>query len=531
MSQYRDSFTGGGGGGATGGAGAGGRSRDGGEEYAYRGREEDDASQYSPEPRYGFGAMPVPEIDSRPSNRPTQQPRRPLQPMSSRQDGSGVQNFPIPPVPRAPSNSSRGGGGPPPRPPRPSYVPSNLDSSDVQEVRHNPNFSYRLNQQPIRCQPRYSQQSEDDEDFLSPLGHPSMSSSRSIFIGFDPSNPSGPSNSLEGPSTASLGVIPNFPVVPPPAPAVTNKKSLGVGPPPPSARRGTSSYYSQQLPGVSPIPEEPIDRHGSYASSAAIPSNWNFGPMEYYHGDDFIGDSDDNDSEIHIDPYIEAEGGLVRQASLGRKSRPVITEIRSPGSLRGGSKSSSNESFKSSLSVDRSVGVARTASRSPAVKSLPTVPPLPTIIHPGPQARSPVPKSPSNLPTIQQPVAYTADNYMDERFNFSRGVSQSSSAGLEKELGYLTPTSPWATTPTSMKFPVAAAGAHPGRRVPPRLNLDAVREAEARGSLTSLPDLIRRATKLAAVLETGRPDSRWGMRGSFMGNSSASMRRLLIGDC
>lgn len=524
MSQYRDSFTGRGGGG---GGGAGGRSRDEGEEYAYRGREEDDdASQYSPEPRYGFGAMPIPEIDSRPSNRPTQQPRRPLQPMSSRQDGGGGQSFPMPPVPRAPSNSSRGGG-PPPRPPRPSYVPSNLDSSDVQEVRQNPNFSYRLNQQPVRSQPRYSQQSEDDEDFLSPLGHPSMSSSRSIFIGFDPSNPSGPSNSPPGPSAASLGVIPNFPVVPPAAPAVPNRKSLGVNPPP-SARRGTSSYYSQQALGVSPIPEEPIDRHGSYASSAAIPTDWNFGPVEYYQGDDFIGDSDDDDSEIHVDPYIEAGGGLVRQASLGRKSRPVITEIKSSGSLRGGSKSSSNESFKSSLSVDKSVGVARTGSRSPAVKISPTViPPLPTIIHPGPPARPPAPSiSPSGLLTIQKPVPYTADNYMDERFNFSRGVSQSSSPGLEKELGYLTPTSPWATTPTSVKIPAATAGSHPGRKVPPRLNLDAVREAEARGSLTSLPDLIRRATKLAAVLETGRPDSRWGMRGSFMGNSSTSMRNF-----
>jgi len=39
-----------------------------------------------------------------------------------------------------------------------------------------------------------------------------------------------------------------------------------------------------------------------------------------------------------------------------------------------------------------------------------------------------------------------------------------------------------------------------GSRRPPRLNVDAVREAEARGSLTSLPDLIRRATRLAANL-------------------------------
>lgn len=46
-------------------------------------------------------------------------------------------------------------------------------------------------------------------------------------------------------------------------------------------------------------------------------------------------------------------------------------------------------------------------------------------------------------------------------------------------------------------------------RRPPRLDMDAVRAAEARGSLTSLPDLIRRATRLAAMIDKGkRPASR-----------------------
>ena len=82
--------------------------------------------------------------------------------------------------------------------------------------------------------------------------------------------------------------------------------------------------------------------------------------------------------------------------------------------------------------------------------------------------------------------------------------------------------SPTATHGSSL----ASSSRIPGRRLPPRLNLDAVRDAEARGSLTSLPDLIRRATKLAAVLETGRPGSRaWGHRSSVFGlsNNSSSM--------
>jgi hypothetical protein len=47
-------------------------------------------------------------------------------------------------------------------------------------------------------------------------------------------------------------------------------------------------------------------------------------------------------------------------------------------------------------------------------------------------------------------------------------------------------------------------------RRPPRLDIDAVREAEARGSLTSLPDLIQRATRLASMIDKGRrPASRF----------------------
>ncbi|KAF7591920.1 hypothetical protein BBP40_000891 [Aspergillus hancockii] len=48
----------------------------------------------------------------------------------------------------------------------------------------------------------------------------------------------------------------------------------------------------------------------------------------------------------------------------------------------------------------------------------------------------------------------------------------------------------------------------PGGRRPPPLDMTAVRDAEKRGSLTSLPDLIRRATKLATNLEHGRTASR-----------------------
>ena len=64
-----------------------------------------------------------------------------------------------------------------------------------------------------------------------------------------------------------------------------------------------------------------------------------------------------------------------------------------------------------------------------------------------------------------------------------------------------------------------------GKRRPPKINVDAVREAEARGSLTSLPDLIKRATRLAANLDRGRTASRLGMDFWEFGGQEKGVRR------
>ncbi|KAJ9660323.1 hypothetical protein H2198_002631 [Neophaeococcomyces mojaviensis] len=70
-------------------------------------------------------------------------------------------------------------------------------------------------------------------------------------------------------------------------------------------------------------------------------------------------------------------------------------------------------------------------------------------------------------------------------------------------------------TPTSVN-PIFA-GEQPGMSAkipfskrPPKLNINAVREMEARGSITSLPDLIKRATRLASNLDRGKTASRLG---------------------
>ncbi|KAK3109669.1 hypothetical protein LTR53_016822 [Teratosphaeriaceae sp. CCFEE 6253] len=62
-----------------------------------------------------------------------------------------------------------------------------------------------------------------------------------------------------------------------------------------------------------------------------------------------------------------------------------------------------------------------------------------------------------------------------------------------------------------LKAPKGGLSERAGKRRPPRLDVDAVRDAEARGSLTSLPDLIKRATRLASNLDRGKTASRLGM--------------------
>jgi hypothetical protein len=66
----------------------------------------------------------------------------------------------------------------------------------------------------------------------------------------------------------------------------------------------------------------------------------------------------------------------------------------------------------------------------------------------------------------------------------------------------------------TLKSPTTGlSGQRVGRKRPARIDVDVVREEEARGSLSSLSDLIKRATRLASNLDRGRTASRLGMEG------------------
>ncbi|KAH6620042.1 hypothetical protein C7974DRAFT_316026 [Boeremia exigua] len=322
-------------------------------------------------------------------------------------------------------------------------------------------------------------------DYLQPPSFNFRMSNRSDDM-YSPS-----SRPFSGASEASsLGSIPDFPIPQPPMPAVQplprRIPSLG---PPPSSRRGPSSYYTQ-LSYVSPIVEESEtrsntirSRHGSYASSNVFPTYSD----DYYQGDYPQSDDDEtitsdrgtlSRASDHDDQsgLVKDSPTLVRQASLGRRTKPSITTIKSVDGISG--------NIKKSMAAAGigAAGVAGTFAARDAAQPSP----------------------------LRSSILSNGTGLLDP--------SSSSSAESLGTWRNTKSTSPSYTGADSPIFPFQPSGLRSntlaervGFRRPARLDMDTVRDAEARGSLTSLPDLIRRATRLAANLDKGRTASRLGL--------------------
>ncbi|KAK0656460.1 hypothetical protein B0T16DRAFT_318752 [Cercophora newfieldiana] len=268
------------------------------------------------------------------------------------------------------------------------------------------------------------------------------------------------------PSTlSSVGTIPDFPL-PAQLPPGPPRRSVNLGPPP-SARRGASSFYSNASY-VSPIPEEsPRTRsHASYASSAAMPDSWGSpspGPSPNYP--DFYDDTILEEGQSVEDD--EEDSRLVRSASIGKRAKPTLVSSAMP---RG---------------QDDEVPGQR---------------PRPTPVQNDP---------------FQNGTAYvdnsSSSSSVPRVANAAAGPSITPDAMLNAYSSASATDHPISPSPS----PQPQAGTRAFSRLsairrPPKLDIDAVAKAEARGSLTSLPDLIRRATRLAASLEKGRrPASRF----------------------
>ena len=428
-------------------------------------------------------------------SRPSTVPQSPQWPLSSEDDRARRRN-----------NSPTGEptyrkGAPPQRPPRPLHVPSMLGSSRLQE----PPSAYQY-RQPLPP-PKPPQQAEYwEQNYHSPPGLPPTRGTAT----------SGTSASSSRPSTSSsTATIPDFPT-PLQVPQQT-RRSANLGPPP-SSRRGASSYYSQSSY-VTPIPEEATESikngHGSFASSHVMPISWPDGAGgSFLAGEDEEDEAaDDEDGRSSRGTDHDESATLVRSASLGKRHKASLTTIRSPDlTEREGTTNAVNDN-KPSLASRTAIGTGL-----PGVPSIPglaisrdsesdlekeglstytafVAPPTPsdgyTTEVPDPDSHSPK-YSPGGTP-------------IDPRVRQILG-------GLEKG-GALTP----GTTPPITSPAVSSKGTRSSKRPQP-LDLDTAKEVESRGSLTSLPELIRRATRVATNLDRGKTASRLGLFDMLNGN-------------
>ena len=343
---------------------------------------------------------------------------------------------------------------------------------------------------------------------------------------------------------SSTGTIPDFP-----APqTMPSMKQSGLGPPP-SARRGPPSFYSVNS-AVTPITEETPKMPGAFDPSTSYLADKTpeyRGRREQSPTFFDAGLSDDEDAHI--------EQGIVRSASMGRRAKPAMVShqnrnsdktaeggvlgktraLMGAGMIGGGSAAS-----KSQLAAAIQAGQAKEA------------PPIPTVLHTGPEYRD------TRWPSFggDSPI----ENKELDMMSSSSESTLTPTPGDHEPIK-LAPLAPVAVaggagarhlSPSPSAQSLRSTGLGPGKekdgltaigeiqynrnsaiRRPPKLNLNAMRDAEARGSLTSLPDLIRRATKLASMMGEGkRPASRlnlndFPLEGSEKG--SLGMYSLQIG--
>lgn len=263
------------------------------------------------------------------------------------------------------------------------------------------------------------------------------------------------------------------PLTPMPRPRVNT------APPPPSGH-GAPPQSSPIAPST---PEDPPDtRHCSYASSHVIPSTWeSVGSASMY-------EEEDEDQYRPIPNENDEHKGLVRQASLGRKSKPTITQIRTPTRV---------DTIKQTSLHTHSDPPSPLRDESPVT---------------GQRTAAPTPYSSKELMAFKFPPPEPFENTRQE-------TEDSSNLGINSvNHSRVLPLYSQSFKPLNSARSGNIPGRMKGRKAPPPgLNINAVREAEARGSLTSLPDLIRRATKLAAALESGK-----GRDGRNRGSYTAS---------
>ncbi|KAG6000165.1 hypothetical protein E4U21_005760 [Claviceps maximensis] len=285
---------------------------------------------------------------------------------------------------------------------------------------------------------------------------------------YDVSSPSG--NSARQ-TMSSFGTIPDVQAPAMVGTSATNlRKNAALGPPP-SSRRGASSFYSNAS-FVAPIAEETTrikNQRLDGPRSAAMPDSYREDETPRTHspvyGEAFYEESlTEKSRESTCDDYGD-ESQLVRSVSLSKKGKPALIDTK-PSSQ--GAVNARHEILPLQTTTDNDLYLSAGTSSSETI----------------PASRN-----------IQRSQRQTANAEGISSEAILKAFAAASSSDVQESI-------PLADAPRQHSRLSAM-------KRPPRLDMDAVRAAEARGSLTSLPDLIMRATRLAAMIDKGkRPASR-----------------------
>ena len=368
-------------------------------------------------------------------------------------------------------------GPPPSRPPRPSEVPSQIPSPSIYSVRSGvdsetssvyPILPARSFSHPkplfVQNQQQPPRPSTNDGP-VSPTSTVDLTPRISIAtdeLFHRQSTASG---------SSSVPDVPPIPLPEPPYPQDSPRQRAAGLAPPPNGRKSA----------VSPIPEEisnPRQTLGSIASSRVIPSSWGSGPPESEILGAYLDDVSDDENK-HYD-HQEGNATLVRNASLGKRGKPTMRTIMKSNPNSEVDPVPDVPSLNSQEEYNRQHGAAEMAGGL----SIGTA--VTQVLHAPSTGRRVSASTGSEESCVDPEKPQFAQQHDHPAYN----------SALEKEIEILPKAAP------------TMSDKRPGGKKPPRLDMNAVRDAEARGSLSSLSDLIRRATKLASNLDHGRTASR-----------------------
>ncbi|KAJ5937366.1 hypothetical protein N7454_004666 [Penicillium verhagenii] len=353
--------------------------------------------------------------------------------------------------------------GPPPlRPPRPSEVPSQIPSPSVYSVRSGESSAPKVNINP------------------NPYPYPTRQA-RS----FSHPNPHHQSQ-LPRPSTSDGSTSPTSTVDLNPRISITTDDLF---------RHSTYSAASS-IPAMAPIPprEPPLPP----AQPRRPPVGLNAGPPGYLDDESSEESSDEEDEEDTQAERQEEDAYPVRSASVGKRQRPTMRTIMksnpaSEVSIPDMPDLTPAHTTEESIRDSHVTGTATTATAG--VLRVVNATPTPTRT----EIRTPSPVRRGSISSL------SGESCVDpEKPRFAKQEDHTFRGALEKEIEAL----PLAAPTMSDK--------RPNGRKPPRLDMNAVRDAEQRGSLSSLSDLIRRATRLASNLDRGKTASRADLVGADM---------------